>query len=99
MNAAANLAWQPLGNLCDKIGIVPLAHRRIEINQLHEREPREFLYPVVKIVKRKTQLLALNQLHDTTAHQIDRRNQHGSLTETPAAASSCFNDRALDTPK
>ena len=34
VNASAGLHWEPLGNLLDKRGVVALAHRRIEVDQL-----------------------------------------------------------------
>ena len=94
-------AWtgQPLRDLRDQRGIVALAHGRVEVDQLHQRKTRELLNPVFKIVEREAQLFALHKLNDAAAQQIDGRNQHGNLTETPAAASSSLSERALDTPK
>ena len=60
---------------------------------------RKLLDPVFEIVERKPQLLALHKLDNAAAHQINRRNQHGNLTGTPAAASSSLSERALETPK
>ena len=94
-------AWhgQPLGNLRDQRGVIALAHGGVEVDQLHQRKARKLLDPVFEIVECKAQLFALHKLDDAAAQQIDRRNQHGSLTETPALASSSLSERALDTPK
>ena len=59
----------------------------------------KLLDPVFEIVECQAKFLALHKLDDAAAHQINRRNQHGSLTGTPAATSSSFSDRALETPK
>ncbi len=64
-----------------------------------KRKARKLLDPVFKVVESKAELFALHQLDDAAAQQIDGRNQHGSLTETPALASSSLSERALDTPK
>ena len=99
VNAAARLARQPLRNLRHQRGVLALPHRRIQVDELHQRKAREFLDPVFKIVERQAQLLALHKLHNAPAQQINRRNQHGSLTGTPACASSSLSERALETPK
>ena len=65
-------------------GVVALAHGGIEIDELNERIAGELLNPVFEIVERKTQFFSLLELDDAAAHEIDRRNQHGSLTGTPA---------------
>ena len=99
VNAAACLHRQPLGNLRHQRGVIPLQHRRVQIDQLHQRKARKFFNPVFKIIKGKAQFFALHKLNNLSAQQINRRNQHGSLTETPAFASSSLSERALETPK
>ena len=83
VNAAAGLHRQPLRDLLHQRGIVALAHRRVEVDQLDQRKLRELLDPIFKIVEGQPQLFALHKLHNAPAHQINRRNQHGSLTGTP----------------
>ncbi len=94
-------AWhgKTLGDLGDECGVIALAHRRIQVDQLHQRESRKLLDPVFKVIEGKAQLFALHKLNDAPAKQIDRWNQHGSLTDTPALASSSLSERALETPK
>src|SRR5581483_2191910 len=99
MDAAARLAGQALCDLLDKYGVVALAHRRVKVNELDERIFGKFFDPVLKVVEGEAKLFTLHQLNDASAEQINRRNQHGSLTGTPDAASSCFNERALEMPK
>ena len=98
-NSAAGLDRETLCELGNKGGVVALAHGCIEIDQLDKRILRELFNPIFKVVESKAKLLALHQLDDASAQQIYGRNQHGSLTETPARASSCLSERALDTPK
>src|SRR6185312_5906379 len=52
----------------------------IEINQLHEREVGEAFNPFVEIVELELFFASLFELDDFSAHQINRRNQHGYLT-------------------
>ena len=60
---------------------------------------RKLFDPVFEVVEGQAQFFALHELNDAAAQQIDGRNQHGSLTETPALASSSLSERALETPK
>ena len=99
VDASAGLARQALRDLRDQRGVIALAHGRIEIDELHEGIARELLDPVFEVVERQTQLFALHKLNNAAAEQIDGRNQHGNLTETPALASSSLSERALETPK
>jgi hypothetical protein len=41
----------------------------------------------------------LNQLNDLAAHQIDRRDQHGSLMGMPFACRTDFKARISSIPK
>jgi hypothetical protein len=99
VDAAASLNRQPLGDLRYKGGVIALAHGRVEVDQLDQRELGKLFNPVFEIVEGETQLFALHKLNNLAAQQIDGRNQHGSLTDTPALASSSLSERALDTPK
>ena len=90
VNAAARLARQALGDLLHERGVIALAHGGVEIDELHQRIAREFFDPVFEIVEGQAQLFALHQLHDAAAEQIDGRNQHGSLTGTPASGQLFF---------
>src|SRR5208283_2965834 len=92
MNAAARLHGQALRNLLDERRIISLPHRRVQIDELDERIFRKLLDPIFEIVERQAQFLTLHQLHNAPAHQIDRWNQHGSLTGTPALASSSLSE-------
>ena len=83
-NAAAHLDGQPFGNLLDECGVIALAHRCIQVDQLYEWKTREALDPVFKVIEGEAEFLALHELDDAPAQQINRRNQHGSLTGTPA---------------
>jgi len=99
VDAASGLAGETLGDLRDERGVIALAHGGIEIDQLDQRESRELFNPVFEVVESEAQFFALHKLDDAAAQQINGRNQHGSLTETPARANSCLRERALDTPK
>jgi len=82
-NAAAHLAGQPLRNLLNERAIAALPHGRVQVDELHHGVAQKTLDPVFEIVEGQLQIFALHQLHDAAAHQIDGRNQHGSLTGTP----------------
>ena len=56
--------------------LVPDAHRRVEIDQLNFGKLGEALDPAVEIVRLDGELLALNELNDLAALEIDRWNQH-----------------------
>ena len=80
--------------------IVALAHRRVEIDQLHQRICAKTANPIIEVVEGELEFLAVDQLHDAAAHE-DRwmRDQHGSLTGTPSRANSVLSSRALEMPK
>ena len=71
----------------------------VEVDHLHQRICGEALDPIVEVVELQSFLLALHQLHNFAAHQVDRRNQHGHLTATPAPCSSCFSCAMSSMPK
>ena len=75
-DAAADAAGQLRGDLPDERVVVAARHRGVEIDQLHFREFRELRDPAVEIVGRDGELVALDQLDDVAALEIDRRNQH-----------------------
>ncbi len=98
-NAAAHLHREALGDGLDQRAVVAGAFGGVEIDELDERESREFRDPVVEVVKSKAQFFAAFQLHDAAAHQVDGRDQHGSLTGIPSRRSSSLRVRASAMPK
>ena len=74
-DAAADAAGQPRGHLAHQRIVGPDAHRGVEIDQLNCGKPREPLDPAVEIVGFDRELLALHELNDLAALEIDRRNQ------------------------
>src|SRR5688572_33293022 len=78
-DAAADAARQLLGNAFDELVVVPARHGGVEIDELHLRELLESRNPAVEIVGRDGELVALNELDDTSALEINGRNQHGGL--------------------
>ena len=71
--------------------------RRVEVDELHLRIAREALDPAVDVARLDGQPLALHELHDPAALEIDRRYQHQSRVGTPRACRNCFEirDRVL----
>ena len=60
--------------------VVPGVLRRVQIDQLHFREPGEPRDPAVEVVGGHREMFALHELDDTAALEIDGGNQHQSLT-------------------
>ena len=56
--------------------LLPLRHRRVEVDQLHLWKLRELLDPAVEIVGGDGELVALHELNDAAALEVDRWNQH-----------------------
>ena len=50
----------------------------------------ESLQPGFEVVKLQRLLFSLHQLDNLSAHQINRRNQHGHLMGIPAVCNSCL---------
>ncbi len=75
-NAAADAARQLRCDLAHQRVVGPDAHRGVEVDQLNLGKLREALDPAVEIVGLDGELLALNELDDFPALEIDRRNQH-----------------------
>ena len=88
-----------LAILGDQLAVVALAHGCVEVNQLHQGIVLEAANPILEIVEGQLERFPSHQLHDPAAHQINRRNQHGSLTGTPCRANSCLSARTSAMPK
>ena len=99
MDATTGLTRKTARDSCDEFRVITLAHRRVEVDQLHQRKTGELFDPILEVVEGEAQLFTLNELHYTATQEIDRRDQQGHLTATPALASSCLSERALETPK
>ena len=84
-DASADAARQPRADGRHDSAVVARVLCRIQIDQLHFREPGEPRDPAVEVVGRHRELLTLDELDDTAALQIDGGNQHQSLTGTPRA--------------
>ena len=59
--------------------------RGIEVDELHLRISGEALDPAVDVARFDGQTLALHELHDSSALEIDRRYEHQSRVGTPRA--------------
>src|SRR5438046_8540412 len=89
-NSAADLAGESAHEQFNEFGVDTTPHGCVEVNQLHQRKRREAGDPFVEVVELQCFFPALNQLNDLFFHEINRRDQHGNLTGTPAAKSCCF---------
>ena len=103
-DAAADLTGQRRGHTADELVVGRPAHRRIQIDELHDREGRELLDPAVDVVGRDRQPLALLELDDTATHEIDRRNQHEKSYQsrrigTPRSDRNIFRSRTACSEK
>ena len=78
-DAAADTAGQ-LGGRCGATSdsLSPASLRRVEVDQLDLRLAAQALDPGVDVAGLDRQLLALHELHDPAALQVDGRNQHFS---------------------
>ena len=59
--------------------VVAGAHRGVEVDDLHLREALEPPHPAKDVLVPDREPLALHELHDRAAFEIDGGNQHGSL--------------------
>jgi len=84
-DAAPHLAWKLLDDLRDQRRVGSTIHCRVEIDELHEGEAAEALDPFGEVRELHVLAFALHELNDLSAHQVDRRNQHGHLMGIPAA--------------
>ena len=75
-NPAAHAARQPARDLTHERHIVPDAHRRIEVDDLHLREALEAPHPAKHILVSQGEPFALNELDDRTVLQINGWNEH-----------------------
>ncbi len=66
-NPPADLAGQPAHHVLEQRLVAAGAHRRIQINELHEREAAEAIDPVIDVRILDSRALALHQLHDLAA--------------------------------
>src|SRR5688500_14903105 len=69
--AAADAARSCLCDRLDGLVVVPARHRGVEIDELYRRELVEFRNPAVEIVGRDGEFVALNELDDTSALEVD----------------------------
>ena len=60
--------------------VVARAHRRVEVDDLHLRETLEPPHPLEHVVVLDGEPLALNELDDRAALEIDRGNQHRAIS-------------------
>ena len=75
-DAAADAAGERRRDLPDEREVVAGAHRGIEIDHLHLRELREPAHPPEDVVVPDREPLALDELDDGAALEIDGGNQH-----------------------
>src|SRR4029077_6869685 len=82
-NTAADAACQARRDAPHDGDVVAACHRRIEIDDLHLREALEPLHLLLYVRVANRELLALNQLDDGAALEVDCGDQHGrSNTKT-----------------
>src|SRR5581483_10430496 len=89
-DSSAHLARQPFQNSRNERTVVPLPLGRIQVDQLHQRKFRELLTPGIEVRRLVGFCLALYELHNVSAHQINRWNQHPNLIGIPSAARDAF---------
>src|SRR4029453_8067886 len=75
-DAAADAAGEPAADIRDYRGVVALSFRRVEIDQLHPGKSGEPADPHFRIRRFNGELLALDELNDPAALEVDGRNQH-----------------------
>ena len=93
-HAAADPARQRRGDVAHQRVVVAQRHRRIEVDQLDHREAAEAVNPAVHVGGFQGQRLALDELDDPPALEIDRRNQHDArlsrVPESPVPGPRAF---------
>ena len=82
-HAAADTAAKLRADRRDERGVVAGVLRRVEIDELHVCKRRELRDPPGEVVARKSQPLALYELHDASALQVDGGNQHSRSCPCP----------------
>ncbi len=82
-DAAANLAGKAFADLLDESGIVTLSHGGVEVDELDERVACKAIDPVFEVIEGELEFFALHELNDLAAEEVDRWDQHGSLTGIP----------------
>ena len=75
-DAAADLAGQPRADVANQVIVRARAHRGVEVDDVDAGKPGEPLDPVVEIGCFDGELLALDELDDLAALEIDGWNQH-----------------------
>ena len=70
-DAAANAAGKPPADIGDHHGVVAASFRGVEIDQLHPRKSGELADPDLGIGGFNRELLALHQLNDPAALEVD----------------------------
>ena len=99
-HAAADLAGQPRADLANEMIVRARAHGRVEVDDVDAPKPGEPLDPVVEIGRLDGELLALNQLDDLAALEIDGGNQHVySRTGMPRSCSMRLRSRTACSEK
>ena len=76
-DAAADLAGQARADLANQMIVRARVHGGVEVDDVDPAKPGETLDPVVEIRRFDGELLALNELDDLAALEIDGWNQHG----------------------
>ena len=94
---AANATGPRPAGVPDQRVVAARSDRRVEIDQLQLGEAGEPRNPPVEVRVLERQPLALHELHDLLAAQVDRRNQHESycLTGMPRACRWRFSPDTL----
>ena len=90
---AADAAGELRGDMPHQRIVGARAQGRVEVDQLHAREPLEPAHPGCDVVRRERRPLALDELHDLAALEIDGGDEHRrgqSLTGMPRPARCCL---------
>jgi hypothetical protein len=70
-DAAADAAGEPAADVCDHHRVVTVSFGGVEVDQLHTWKPRESPDPDVGVGRLNRELVALHQLDDAAALEID----------------------------
>ncbi len=89
-DAAADAAGEPSADGRDERLVRAGVLGGVEVDELHLGVAGEALDPPLDVAGLDREALALHELHDSAALEIDGRNQHQSLVGTPRAARNCF---------
>lgn len=75
-DASSNLTGKPPAYPANQPVVVAFRLGRVEVDELYALRPGETPDPCVDVARRERQVLALNELHDPAALEIDGWNQH-----------------------